>query len=84
MFALGPLTTSAKDLEGSRRQLEHALERFGDLEARTTAIFGGVVDPERLRFPFSRMPASDTRDWDAIRAWADEVAGIAARTPAVV
>jgi len=30
------------------------------------------------------MPASDARDWDAIRAWADEVAGIAARTPAVV
>ncbi len=82
VFALGPLTTAAKDLEGSRRQLEHALGRFGDLEPRTTAVFGGVVHPEQLRFPFSHMPASDARDWDAIRAWADEVAGIASRTPA--
>ena len=43
-------------------------------------IFGGVVDPEQLRFPFSRMAPSDARDWDAIAAWADEVADRVSRT----
>jgi hypothetical protein len=37
-------------------------------------VFGGVVDPTKLRFPLSRMPASDARDWDAIDGWAAEVA----------
>ena len=35
---------------------------------------GGVVDPAKLRFPFNRMQASDARDWEAIRSWADEIA----------
>src|SRR5919197_1438927 len=39
------------------------------------AVYGGVIDPARLRVPFNRMPPSDARDWDAIAAWADEVAG---------
>ena len=34
-----------------------------------------MIDPARLRFAFNRMPACDARDWDAIAAWADEVAG---------
>jgi hypothetical protein len=38
------------------------------------AVFGGVVDPTKLHFPFSRMPQSDARDWDAIAAWASETA----------
>ncbi len=35
-------------------------------------------DPESAltKFPFNRMPASDARDWVAIRAWADEVADL--------
>ena len=37
------------------------------------AIFGGVVDPAKLHFPFSHMDATDARDWDAIHTWADEV-----------
>jgi hypothetical protein len=42
-----------------------------------------VVDPAQLRFPFSRMPASDARDWTEIEAWADRVAAaLAAREPA--
>jgi hypothetical protein len=40
------------------------------------AIFGGVVDPARFRFPLNRMPASDARDWSAIVAWAGEVADV--------
>src|SRR6266496_340908 len=37
-------------------------------------VFGGVIDPAKLRFPFNRMPASDARDWTAIRAWASNLA----------
>ena len=60
--------------QSARKQLDHALEKTPELEPVAVAIFGGVVDPDKLRFPFSHMPASDARDWDAIRAWADEVA----------
>jgi menaquinone-dependent protoporphyrinogen oxidase len=71
VFALGPKTTSAEDLAESRAQLDRAL---GDAEPTTVAVFGGVIDPAKLRFPLNRMPASDARDWTAIAAWADEVA----------
>jgi hypothetical protein len=37
-------------------------------------VFGGVVDPKQLHFPFNRMPKTDARDWSEIAAWANEVA----------
>jgi len=72
VFALGPRTLSEKDVAGSRAQLDAALSRL-HVEPELVAIFGGVVEPKKLRFPFSRLPASDARDWQAIEAWADEV-----------
>jgi hypothetical protein len=39
----------------------------------STAIFGGVIDPSKLGFPFKRMHAVDARDWKAIERWASEV-----------
>jgi hypothetical protein len=42
------------------------------------AIFGGVVHPEDLRFPFSHMPETDARDPEAIRAWARDIASVLA------
>jgi menaquinone-dependent protoporphyrinogen oxidase len=75
VFAMGPLTTSDKDVAGARKQLDHALAKTSQIEPVAVAIFGGVVVPDRLQFPFSKMPATDARDWEAIRAWADEVAG---------
>jgi len=74
VFAMGPRTLGEEDVAESRRQLDHDLAKFRELEPVAVAIFGGVVDPAKLRFPFKRMPASDARDWDAIHAWADEVA----------
>jgi menaquinone-dependent protoporphyrinogen oxidase len=70
VFALGPGKNTPKDFESSRHQLEHALAKTPELEPRAVAVFGGVIDPERLRFPFSRMPKADLRDWDEIRRWA--------------
>ncbi len=74
VFAMGPKTLAATDVASSRAQLEHALDKVPEVKPFTVAIFGGVVDPHELDFPFNRMPESDARDWDAIHAWADEIA----------
>jgi hypothetical protein len=37
-------------------------------------VFGSALTPETWRFPFSKLPAFDARDWDAIEEWTDEVA----------
>jgi menaquinone-dependent protoporphyrinogen oxidase len=78
VFAMGPKTLADDEVAASRAQLDRALAAYGELHPEPVAIFGGVVDPARLRFPFSRMPASDARDWDAIRGWADAVAAAVA------
>jgi len=70
VFALGPRSLEPADLAASRKQLEGALARSQDLEPVATAVFGGVVDPKKLRFPFNRLPACDARDWDDIAAFA--------------
>jgi menaquinone-dependent protoporphyrinogen oxidase len=75
VFAMGPLKLEPKDVEGSRRQLDHALVKEHELEPVSVAIFGGVIDPAKLRFPLNRMEAAAARDWDAIRSWADEIGG---------
>jgi menaquinone-dependent protoporphyrinogen oxidase len=82
VFALGPTSLSEEDVASSRRQLEKALAHEPALHPFAVAIFGGVVDPDKLPFPLSSMPASDARDWDAIDAWASEVAG--SLTPSAV
>jgi len=74
VFGMGPLTLAERDVAGSRRQLERALAKTPEVHPVSVAIFGAVVDPAKLHFPFSHMPATDARDWDAIRAWAEEVA----------
>lgn len=83
VFAMGPLTMEESDVAGSRKQLDHALGKTPDVQPISVTIFGGVIDPEKLHFPFSHMPASDARDWDAVRAWADEVAASLGKEVAV-
>lgn len=73
IFAMGPRTLSDDDVAGARKQLKKSLER-ASVVADAAAIFGGVIDPAKLSFPLNRLPASDARDWDAIHAWAAEVA----------
>jgi menaquinone-dependent protoporphyrinogen oxidase len=74
VFAMGPKTIAAVEVAASRSQLVRALGAVPELTPAAVAIFGGVVDPGKLRFPFKHMPASDARDWVAIAAWAHEVA----------
>lgn len=73
VFGMGPRTLDPDDVRGSRRQLDQALAGT-DAEPRLVTVFGGVLQPAKLRFPFNRMPASDARDWDAVAAWAGDVA----------
>lgn len=76
VFALGPVKDPHDDEEwrASREQLDRELARHGWLEPLAVELFGGRFDPALLRFPLDRFagsePATDIRDWDAIRAWA--------------
>src|SRR5690349_11625670 len=74
VFAMGPLKLEEHDLAGSRKQLDRALAKEPGLEPLAVTVFGGVIDPATLRFPFTHMPAADARDWDAIRHWTDDLA----------
>jgi menaquinone-dependent protoporphyrinogen oxidase len=85
VFTLGPTQADEKEWEGVRVQLEQELARYPWLKPVAFALFGGKYDPAKLRFPDSllaklpatplhQMPASDVRDWMAIRAWANNLA----------
>lgn len=73
VFALGPGKNTPKDFAASRRQLDHALAKTPELEPRTVAVFGGVIDPEHFHFPMNHMRRVDLRDWNEIRGWAAEL-----------
>lgn len=73
VFAMGPQDLAPESIARARAQLDRALAKARWLTPVTVAIFGGVVDPDKLRFPFNRMEAGDARDWDAIAAWATDV-----------
>ena len=81
VFALGP--PSMEKEADSRKQLQHALDR-AQVAPDTTAIFGGVIEPAKLRFPFNHMPETDARDWPAIEQWALGVLRLLEREPAAV
>jgi menaquinone-dependent protoporphyrinogen oxidase len=86
IFALGPLAGSTEQQwQDAREQLDKTLPNFPWLAPVAVEMFGGVYDPAKLRFPDSLVrslpasplknaPASDARDWPAIRAWADKLA----------
>lgn len=82
IFALGPFHDEEKEFHEVRGQLDKELAKFPWLTPRAIEIFGGKFDPEKLGFPFNmmpalkNMPASDIRDWKAIRAWASSLAAM--------
>ena len=73
IFALGPLSGDEKEWQDSRAQLDRALAQGPWLMPIAIELFGGVINPAKLHFPFNRMPTRDARDWTAIRAWASEL-----------
>jgi menaquinone-dependent protoporphyrinogen oxidase len=80
IFALGPFHDDEKEWQDVRMQLDKELAKFPWLTPVAREIFGGKFDPAKLRFPWSwlpalkQLPASDIRDWTAIRAWASNLA----------
>ena len=80
LFALGPVHDphDEKEWQDSWTQLENELDKFPWLTPVAIEMFGGKYDPDKLRFPLKmfagKEPASDVRDWAAIRAWASDLA----------
>jgi menaquinone-dependent protoporphyrinogen oxidase len=80
IFAMGPLNNVEKEWQAVRGQLDKELAQFPWFTPVAREIFGGKFDPANLRFPYNlvpalkRLPASDIRDWEVIRAWASDVA----------
>ena len=85
VFALGPTHADEQERQGSRAQLEKELAKYPWLTPVALEMFGGKYDPAKLRFPdtliaalpaspLHGLPASDARDWTAIRAWAGSLA----------
>ena len=85
IFALGPLSLDESEMQGARAQLDKELAKYPALKPVDVALFAGKFDPKTLRFPDSLLtifpasplhqkPASDQRDWTAIRAWAGGLA----------
>jgi len=80
VFALGPVHDpyDEKEWRDSRAQLDKELAKHPWLKPVALEILGGKFDPAQLRFPINLIagsePASDLRDWTAIRDWASELA----------
>jgi menaquinone-dependent protoporphyrinogen oxidase len=74
IFALGPFHEEAKEFQDARTELGKELLKFPWFAPIAIEIFGGKFDPARLHFPMNlipalkQMPASDVRDWAAIRS----------------
>ena len=79
VFVLGPVHDPHDDKEWQdlRLQLDKELAKFPWFSPLTIEIFGGKYDPTALRFPLKMFagaePASDIRDWDAIKSWAQNL-----------
>ncbi|MEA3458686.1 MAG: flavodoxin domain-containing protein [Candidatus Thermoplasmatota archaeon] len=79
IFVLGPThdDEDEKEWQDSRTQIDKELAKFPWLTPVALEMFGGKYDPAKLRFPINLLagkePASDIRDWTAIRAWADSI-----------
>jgi menaquinone-dependent protoporphyrinogen oxidase len=77
LFSSGPLGEDVTDEEEQPRQLAALRE---SLRPRDHRIFFGALDRDKLGFgermivKAVKAPDGDFRDWDRIRAWADEIA----------
>lgn len=76
-FSSGPLGNEVNDPEQQPRELAEFQET---IHPRNQRIFFGSLDVEHLSFPERmvakavRAPKGDFRDWDAIDAWAEDIA----------
>ncbi|MBC8076628.1 MAG: flavodoxin domain-containing protein [Chloroflexales bacterium] len=77
LFSSGPLGHDDPQPQGNPAQLDELLATTG---AREHRVFVGKLDKQRLHMgerlitAMVKAPEGDFRDWDAIRAWAHEIA----------
>ena len=77
VFVLGPVHDPHDETEwkDSRAQLDRELAKLPWFHPDVLEVFGGKYDPAKLGFPLKafagKEPATDIRDWIAIRNWAD-------------
>jgi len=84
-FVLGPVDEKPSDFHAARTQAGRYLAKFAWFKPVEVRVFGGKFDVNHMPFPYSlarflpafpakNMPVKDIRNWDAIRAWASDVA----------
>ncbi len=79
LFTLGPVHDphDENEWQGSQEQLNKEMLKHSWLRPFSLKLFGGKFDPKLLRFPLNKLagsePASDIRDWKAIRSWAESL-----------
>ncbi len=85
IFAGGPFAAADGSVDENawqevRKQLDQELAKFPWLRPLTVEVIGGRFDPGNLHLPWNllpalrNIPASDLRDWEAIRTWASRLA----------
>ena len=78
-FGMGPIEDKPEQYTDARAHLDKALDKHEDITPVAVTVFGGVLQPTKLRFPDANpamkgFDATDLRDWTAIEAWADSLA----------
>jgi menaquinone-dependent protoporphyrinogen oxidase len=84
IFALGPIHQASEEWQDARKQLDCALEKVPLLKPIAIEMFGGVISPDKLHFPFNHLKASDARNWSNIIDFADTLAELSSIGHAVV
>lgn len=85
LFALGPLHDDEAEITSAHEQLDKEIAKHSWLTPIATEVFIGKYDPAHLTFPHRLLavlpasplhdvPALDSRDWVATRAWANDLA----------
>jgi menaquinone-dependent protoporphyrinogen oxidase len=87
IFALGPTEKDRKHFLAAEEQARKELAKYPWLHPADVRVIGGKFDPKHLKLPFpfslvmklpgnpmKKLPASDIREWDWIRAWARSIA----------
>jgi menaquinone-dependent protoporphyrinogen oxidase len=77
LFESGPTGEVSERRHESPAAVVGLAKEFGSPPVK---VFGGNLDPERANTPLAHWVANsdmagDYRDWQEIRAWADEIAG---------
>jgi menaquinone-dependent protoporphyrinogen oxidase len=82
LFSSGPTGEGDPVLLGKGWAFPEGLQSVADsIQPRDTAVFSGVMDLDKASFfeklivKLIKAPVGDFRDWDAIIAWAQAIAG---------